>query len=101
MESYLLGSGDIEPTDDKWLEGTICAVHASQETLVQAVSELTKRMERLEEHGFKEAPTRPKASHERQYHEGSHRRKVVCWKCGQVGHYAHGCAATNEPLEND
>ena len=100
MESYLLGSGDIErePTDDKRLEGTISA---SQETLVQAVSELTKRMER---HGFTgrtKALTRPKASHERQYRERFHQREVVCWKCGQVGHYAHCCAATSGPPEND
>ena len=61
---------------------------------MQAVSELTKTMERLEEHKGEQKHQR--ASHERQYRERFHQRKVVCWKCGQVGHYAHGCAATSE-----
>ena len=91
MESYLLGAGDIErePAGDKQLEITISAFHVSQETLVQAVSELTKRMECLEDHGFKErtkAPTRGSGvwTYERQYHRRLHQGKVVCWKCGQV-----------------
>ena len=87
MESYLcLWSQKIAAVDEREDNPVVAAVQAKQDAMMEMLQAMMRRMDRLEKHVHpKSNPTTLTAS------------PNVCHKCGQPGHFAHGCANPQRP----
>ena len=59
------------------------AVHKTQETILRAINTLAIRMGELEQ---------PRKHTKTDCDTSRQQPKVMCWKCGKVGHFSRGCA---------
>ena len=104
LESYLFKPSSVSrqlpcASDESVTTSQVVAgVRQSQETMMQV---LTKMMERLDKLETKRATPPPcRSAHQRQNgnppsrkSDANPQKPVVCLKCGKEGHYARGCAA--------
>ena len=68
---------------------------SSEQTLTQAIEQLSQRMSQLEMGISQQGINRPDYSHNRKpLNQHQHRDQVpsvICYRCGKEGHYARGC----------
>ena len=94
LESYLVPTGlpaaGVPPSQ------VVAGVRQSQDTMMEMLTKMMERLDRLESDCVTPAPhrgvqQRQTAANSRRENRTS-RKPVVCHKCGKEGHFAKGCA---------
>ena len=93
-ESFLPKTGSVALVDaDEEPQQPIGTTQPSQEVLVQTVRDLSDRLQKLEAAGSSKPELQRRRREWRRPSSGRREGRVLCFKCGQEGHYAHGCAS--------